>query len=329
MRDSRASCRPGRQQTEVCLWALRALFGHRHARALSALATRRHGNVALGHPSQILGIPAQWCYHVQAGDFVQAVARMAAAPAGRVQRALESLLLTPDWMKRWDPSRWKEIRKRPGRLAVRPVVALPSADGMQCLIGPFLAYQAMNVLLGSAVHGTWPVALPGSARAAAALEARRKKLSDRMERVAAEICERHCEATYRRLDLHDRFPKAAFPDLGDYDVFGVSTAKRTVTVLEAKHWAPTFVPKDEAGLRRRLTEAVQKHTRRVTYLTGNLQKVLSSLIPGTVATSDWQVSDAVVCSDLIVASIGEQVAPGVRFLTHEELEEWFQQQTPA
>jgi len=50
------------------------------------------------------------------------------------------------------------------------------------------------------------------------------------------------------------------------------------------------------------------------------------LAPDAAATPDWQVSDAVVCSDLIVAFIGEQVAPGLKFVTHEELEEWFRQE---
>jgi hypothetical protein len=159
---------------------------------------------------------------------------------------------------------------------------------------------------------------------AEALDARRKKLSDRMERVAAEVCGRHYGSVHRHIDLRKRFPRAGFPsDLGDYDVLAFSTEKRRVVALEAKHRAPAFVPKDEARLRDRLGRDVQKHSRRADYLRDNLQKVLSALAPDAAATPGWQVSDAVVCSDLIVASIGEQVAPGLRFVTHEELEEWF------
>lgn len=281
---------------------------------------------ALGSLVQVLGVPAEWCYEIQAHHLVATVAQRAEIPPDRVQRALEFLLLTPDQMKGWDPSDWREMRKRPARLAVRPIPVLPSGEGMRCFIGPFLVYQAMNVLLGSAAHGTWPAEIPGSKRVAGTLEARRKKLSDRMERVGAEVCGRHYPSVHRRIDLHQRFPRAGFPsDLGEHDVLAISAEKRRVVVLEAKHRAPAFVPKDEARLRNRLGRDVQKHSRRVGYLRGNLQKVLSALAPDAAAVADWHVSDAVVCSDLIVASIGEQVAPGVRFLTHEELEEWFRQ----
>jgi len=269
----------------------------------------------LGNLAQVLGVSAEWCYETGVDDVVAAVARVAELLPDRVQGALEFLLLTPDQMKDWNPSDWREMRKRPGRLAVRPIPALPDRGEVRCFIGPFLVYQSMNVLLGSAAHGTWPVELLGSRKVAEALDTRRKKLGERMECVAAEVCGRHYGSVHRRMDLHQRFPQAGFPpDLGDYDVLAISTEKRRAVVLEAKHRAPAFVPKDEARLRVRLNRDVRKHTRRVDYLRDNLQKVLFVLAPDAAATPDWQVSDAVVCSDLIVASIGEQVAPGLRFV---------------
>jgi hypothetical protein len=278
---------------------------------------------ALAQPTSAVGLSLSWAYQAQSDHVARAAATLGQLDPERARAALEYLILSPGQLTGWHPSKWRELKKRPERFSLKPLVGSGEGDSGILHWGPYTVRKTMALIFDSAADGMWPVALPSGSRVAQALQRRHRQLEARLEEVGVSICSRHFDIASQGVDLHRRFPLMGFPaDLGDYDALAILRTKSIVAALETKHVRPAFVPKDVDSLRKDFQDAVAKHRRRVEFASANLPRIVSALMPGVVAGPDWRLIHAFVCSDLVAAAVGKKVAPDIEFLTVGQLDSW-------
>lgn len=193
-----------------------------------------------------------------------------------------------------------EHSKRGSRHTIRPLIELP--DG-RILWGAAVVERAKRIWRGSISAGYLPADYSWPA-VCAAVGQLKKELEDGLEDRAHEVCARAMPYAVKGIDFKYRFPKQAFPDVGDFDVLAYRPEENRWLAVECKYNQPAFCLKDARRLRDRIFGGgselgqLRKIERRRDFLIQNADRLRTLLGWPAPAEKSFSLTELYVSKDM-------------------------------
>lgn len=206
-------------------------------------ALREHLYTGIDEIKDVLAVAASWSATAGTGEIVDVdrdqlvreVADWASLDVDAVAAAVDLLTLTPARLAEEGLSYW-ELERRSGRLATRPLLALPAAEGQgQILLMPRRVAATQQIFANYALGGRlpWPPhSLPPTVAAAydAWQQARQRAFEFLLEGIV-----RDCGFTHYRRGLREKpAAKLGIRLTGEIDLLLVDEQRQRLWVIEAK-----------------------------------------------------------------------------------------------
>ena len=234
-----------------------------------------------------------------------------------------NILLIEDDLIPYDDLPVWEIKKRPNRYNVKPIIFIDD----QCYWGPWSIYRVLLIWEGSITNGRLPFSI-NKKEIKKVINFGKKMIEDGLVTKTYEIINKFTPFIDKEVGLHKRDKRGNHPEeLGDYDILAFLKQKNLILNIECKHLNQVFCLKDAKSLREDIFGKgknkgyIKKIIRRENYLKKETKKIIK-IMKWPVDKNLPEIISLFVSKNLYWWAINPPYTTNIKFITIDSLRKY-------